>query len=261
MSNTKINFFDRQLLSSDSIKLGEKANVPVKELFISSFDTSFLNLKIFFVVFFIVMALITRHTKFIKENKREFLAETIIYGICGAIPIIFMEMGRVTYNSKESNIMFKIIFMFIMYVFFNIVLEIGGLYAFMFDHEPKEKVKEEKTPESFKKLIVNNITKSTMITVALTVVYFVIILLLLTYKVFNFSVEKYGSSSIMMLNIEAVVFGLCNALPFYLIAKNREGSHFDMLRTTKEVVLIFIKFFIFHFVLQGSGFYAHLGYK
>jgi hypothetical protein len=65
----------------------------------------------------------------------------------------------------------------------------------------------------------------------------------------------------MMLNVEAIIFGLCNSLPFYLIAKNREGSHFNMLRTTKEVVLIFIKFFILHFVLQGSGFYAHLGYK
>lgn len=278
MSNidTKTSFFDRRLLSYDGVKLVEKTNTSIKDVFTSNFDSAFLNLKIFFILLFIVMAALTRHMKFIKANTGNFVIETFIYSIAGAIPFILMGFARKTSfgdPSEKVNKILIIISMFFLYAFFNIVFEIGGLYSFMFDHELEQDDKKAKDdslyayifnrdPEakSLHNIVMDNITKSTLITVTLTIVYIIITMLLITYKVHNFSVVNYGSFSIIILIIEAILFGLCNSLPFFLIARNREGEHFYVKKNAKEVGLIFIKFFILHFVLQGSGFYNHLGY-
>jgi hypothetical protein len=57
--------------------------------------------------------------------------------------------------------------------------------------------------------------------------------------------------------LEGIIFGLCNALPLLLVTYNRQGDEYDSIENLLEIFLVFIKFFILHVLLQGSGFYSN----
>jgi hypothetical protein len=258
-SNTNIGFLEKLLLSSNGVELVNSGQ-PVTKLLTDSFDTSLISLKVIFILLFIVMAFMNKYLKFIKENITAFSIETIIYGISGAIPFIFMETFR-RLPGQNKNYMTMFIVMFLLYAFFNVVLEMGGLYAWLYEEDEISSKEAEVHHETTHQLLYHNMLNSIFITITLVLVYMILTMVFITYKVFDFNIEGYGNNNLMMFSLETLIFGLFNAVPFFLVAYNREKTHFNFNKNAIEVGLIFAKFVILHLLLQGSGFYKHsLGY-
>ena len=255
--NPVFDIIDNNLLSSSS-KVLIKSGQPINKFLTESFDASLISLKIVFILYFIIMAMMHKYIKFIKENPHTFALETIFYGICGTIPFIFMEKYRRN-NDKDRNYTTIVTIMFLLYAFFNIVLEIGGFYAWLYE-EDEQSSKEGKIHHevSHQMLFHNNMINSSLITIGLVVAYMVLSMILIAYKVNDFNIVGYcKDSNYLMFGLETLIFGLCNSLPFFLVAYNREKSHFNFNKNAIEVILIFAKFVILHVLLQGSGFYRH----
>lgn len=258
-SSESVGFLDSLLLSHDAVKLVNNGE-PIKSALTSSFDSSLITLKVIFILLFIVMAFMNKYLKFIKENTTTFTIETIIYGIFGAIPFLYMEAYRRGPDDKKNYLMMFGV-MFLLYAFFNVVLEMGGLYSWLYEEDETSSKEAEQHHETTHQLLFHNMLNSTYVTIGLVLIYMILSMVMITFKVFDFHVEGYGDRSFMLFSFETLLFGLCNALPFFLVAYNREKSHFNFNKNAIEVGLIFAKFVILHILLQGSGFYHHsLGY-
>ncbi len=258
-SETSLNFIDSLLLSHDGVKLVNNGE-SINKVLTSSFDSSLITLKVIFILLFIIMAFMNKYLKFIKENTFTFTMETIIYGISGAIPFLFMEAYRRGPDEKK-NYLTMFIIMFLLYAFFNIILEMGGLYAWLYEEDEESSKEAEVHHQTTHQLLFHNMLNSTYITIGLVLLYVIFTMVMITFKVFNFHIEGYGNNNLLMFSLETLIFGLCNSLPFFLVAYNREKPHFNFNKNAIEVGLIFAKFVILHLLLQGSGFYNHsLGY-
>jgi len=261
MSDSKenIGFLEKLLLSHKDIELANSGQ-PIKKLLTDSFDTSLVSLKVIFILLFIVMAFMNKYLKFIKKNVTAFSIETVIYGVSGAIPFLFMESYR-RLPGENKNYITMFMIMFLLYAFFNVILEMGGIYAWLYEEDETSSKEGEEHHQTEHQIIFHNMLNSIFVTIALVLVYMILVMVLITFEVFDFKVEGYGDSNLMMFSFETLLFGLFNAIPFFLIAYNREKSHFNFNKNAIEVALIFAKFVILHLLLQGSGFYKHsLGY-
>jgi hypothetical protein len=256
MSNDGVMEF-LKLGMSKSAKEKLTSNESINNVLTETFDATLIFLKIIFILYFTIMALMHRYVKFIIENPGTFTIETIFYGICGAIPFLFMEKFRRSEKEDKKYItMFTI--MFLLYAFFNIVLEIGGFYKWLYeedDHSSKEGDKHHEVSHQI--LFHNNLIHSSFVVIGLIIGFMILSMILITYKVYEFKIVGYGSNNNLMFSLETLIFGLCNSVPFFLVAYNREKSHFNVYKNTIEVLLLFIKFVILHILLQGSGFYKH----
>ena len=346
MSETKIGILDRLILTHEGSELAQIGE-PIDKLLTSSFDSTFISLKVIFIMLFVILAFMNKYLKFIKNNPKTYIIETVVYGVCGAIPFLFMEKYRRETDAKKYYL--SMFFgMFLLYAFFNIVFEIGGLYVWLYGEVPKtesntvtnEQTSSEantvtnepnivtssepttvtneantvtneqstvtneqstvtneqstvtnvetnvtnnasieipvsSTVEGFDNTIdegevisvleqtniYNNIFNSVNITVALVLGYMILSMIVITFRVHDFKIEGYGESNFKMFSFETLLFGLCNSLPFFLVAYNREKSRFKFSKNAIEVGLLFVKFVILHLLLQGSGFYKHsIGY-
>lgn len=286
--NNQSTFLDKILLSNETRIATQSEPAKLKEILTTSFDSTFLTLKILFCILFLVMALVNKYITFIKEHPVTFTLETLIYGISGTLPFLYMEIMR---KNKGSAINFNmLLIIFAIYLFFNITLEIGGFYKIFYDHGHEktilDKIKDDithineerhKKVEHFKDTthsknndtptciesenisIYNGMMESLFYTVILALVFEIIVMLYLTFKVYDFTIPNYESNTLSIyFIIEILLFGLCNSVPFMLVAYNRQKSNFKLMPNMKEVLLLFIKFVILHVLLQGSGFYNHM---
>jgi hypothetical protein len=249
--------------SDDSIiNLLKKPDDNIKKLLSSNFDSTFFGLKLIFILLFIVMSLVNRHFDFMKGHPMTFGIETLIYGIAGVIPFLYMEKMR-----KNDNINYTLLFgIFMIYIFFNITLEIGGFYHLVYESHAKHDDKHDDKHEDHKcsekevtKTIkhYNGMINSIGITSTLVLVFVVLTLFYMTYKIYDFKIESYGDSYYKFFIIEILIFSLCNSLPFILVAYNRQTPNFNVNTNVLETLFLFLKFVILHVLLQGSGFYNH----
>lgn len=263
-NNSNIGFFNRLLLSKEGVKLLENGT-DIKELLTESFDSELVILKVIFILLFIVCAVVNKYLDFIKSHPITFAIETAIYGVSGSIPFLYMEAYRKDPYEKK-HYLFMFIVMFLLYSFFNVIFEIGGIYSWLYEEDEEEDVKskevhETKPKETKHKLIYDGLINSIFLTIFLILTYMIILLFLSTFKVFDFNITEYKNNFYLAFIFETIIFSLFNSIPFFLVAYNREGSKFNLNKNAIEVGLIFAKFVIFHLLLQGSGFYKHsLGY-
>lgn len=200
-----------------------------------------------------------KYFTFINNNKTTFTIETILYGAFGAFPFLYMLKYRKK-NGENKNYFFIFTIMFLLYAFFNIILEIGGLYSYLYENEDivqNNIINNYDIHKNKHQIIFNNIIYSTLFTIALVLIYIIIYMFLITFDVFDFNIQNYQNNFYLLFICEIIIFALCNSLPFFLIAYNREKNKFTFNKNAIDVILIFIKFAILHLLLQGSGFYKH----
>ena len=162
-------------------------------------------------------------------------------------------------NRENKNYFFIFTIMFLLYAFFNIILEIGGLYSYLYEKKNiiQNNIQNNIQHKNIHQNIVNNIIYSTLFTIALVLIYIIIYMFLITFEVFDFNIQNYQNNFYLLFISEIIIFALFNSLPFFLIAYNREKNKFSFNKNAIDVIFIFIKFVILHLLLQGSGFYKH----
>jgi hypothetical protein len=233
----------------------------INEFFTESFDSTLIYLKVTFLILFIVMSIGNGYTDYIRSKPFSFTIESIIYGILGAIPFLYMEEHRKS-PSAEKHYLKIFLVLFLVYAIFNVLLELSGAYYFLYENHATAK-NQPKAPALPTKedTIYNNIVNSIFYTITIILLYMIFTMIIISFRVHNFDIAVYKDHFYSSFTQEILIFGLLNALPFFFIAYNREGHHFNLKRNTIEVILIFIKFVILHLMLQGSGYYHEmLGY-
>jgi len=255
-----INFTDKILLSNDSVELLEHGT-DIKKILTSTFEKDLKYLEIFFGILIIVMAIGNGYTKYIKNNPNKFIIETILYGIIGTLPVLYMEKYR---NPNGShNYLKAFITTFFLYVACNLLFELSGIYYFFYEKQepilPLSKPPQESQTDDQK--IINNTVYSVFFTIGIIIIIIIMIMIIIAYKIHDFNIEAYNGHLLSSFLIEMFVFALLNSIPFFFIAYNREGKQFNLKTNSVEVSLIFIKFALLHILLQASGFFKQtLGY-
>lgn len=269
-----------------------------KEVLMKSYDSQFTILKVLIGLFLIIGSIINKDYSFIVNNPGTFLTESVGYGILGSLPLVFME-----YNRKEPskrNLMMIFIICFFIMVFFHVTLQLSGIYSYMYvdkDELSREYFKnseysDDRHPNANNYANADNLQKSlanipknkstkllsgfnwtSHLFIALLILVFVGYSFYVSYKVWDFGIEKYdqNGNKYLMFFAEIMLFSIVNSVPFFFIARNREANpkHLsvheqelkepDTFRTNLlETFLLFLKFFILHIVLQLTGFYRHL---
>jgi hypothetical protein len=256
------NIVNKLLFSHNDLEM-IKTDDDIKNIITDKFHSDLIYLKIIIIVLLIVASFINKYTDFIKKKPIAFGCETIFYSIMGTLPFLYMEKYRK--NENDHHYLKIFILMFGLYSLFNILFEISGLYSYMYEEENEEEYEEDlntcKKNISKKDKIFNNINLSISVTFMILLIYIIFILILISYEVFDFNIDGYKNNKFKLFGLETLIFALCNALPFLLIAYNRQDKHFNIKKNLVEILLLFIKFAIFHVMLQTSGFYkSELGY-
>jgi hypothetical protein len=251
-----ITFLDKLLLPFNFTKIAKQNNI--KELMADNFDNYLIYMEVFLITLIIIMTIFNRYTKHIKNNPYEFLIETIIYGIVGAIPFLYMEYKRK--DEDKRNYLSIFIMMFFIYIGFNILFELSGIYYFFYD-ESFNKQNKNKPPLEENEQIITNTLYSVIITISLILLYVSIIMIIISYKVGDFEITKYKDNLLYFFIIETLIFSLLNSVPFFLIAYNRQKTNFNLSQNTIMNLILFFQFVILHIIFQSSGFYKKsLGY-
>jgi hypothetical protein len=261
----------------------------LKEVISSNFDENLINIKISFLLFFIIASFIIKDTEYIKNHLGKFIAETIIYAFAVAIAFVYIILMRDQTKSAYMTAGKWFGIVFIGMIIINILLQLSGFYSIMFDHEvekpstnsssksskkysstlskEQEKTKEPEKPElqpisKFEKKLLG-LNNSLYIILFIILFIYILYLVIAGFSVYDFEIANYMKSNNNMMFyvwwlLEILIFGLCNSLPFIYIYMNRE--HTGTLKTKLqhslfETLLLFIKMAILHVLLQSSGFY------
>jgi hypothetical protein len=120
--------------TKDSILSFLKALIIIdKENASKIFDKELIILKVSFVVLFIALAYVNNYQTFIKSNTLAFYIETLTYGICGVFPFIYMAIFRK--DTFSFSMAAKYFGVFFFYIFITYLLEVGGIYSYLYEND------------------------------------------------------------------------------------------------------------------------------
>jgi len=188
--------------------------------------------KITLILLLLILSFINADTTFIQASPRAFLTESIVSGLSGAIPFYFIAMYRKVPPGDAATIS---VTAFLMLFLLNVVMEFSGM------NKSSNLTASEQKQQNF-------LTAFTGSRVLIGIVAFVMLILALWVHDM--------SPGISIVFKEALIMGLAGALPTLLVAYDRKEP-----KATKyfmNFALMFVIFFIGHFVLQLGGFYAHI---
>lgn len=225
------------------------------------FEKNLVFLKGFFLVFFIILAIVnySKHSDIglISKKPGLFALESFIFGASAVVPFLLMCYLRNEnmYSAKSITIISCVLC--VSFFVLNYLLEVGGLYAATF-YESEEKAKKEPEEDSYSTKLNKSVSTSSNIIVIGMIVGSLIALLFAASFVKDFSPEYVRLKSVptpVMFGIEMILFGVISAVPIYFMAFNRDALS---AHTTKEFLMITVKFAVLHCVLQASGFYRYM---
>ena len=245
------NIVNKILFSENDLEL-IKENHSIQNIITKNFESNLIYLKIMVLVILVIACCINRYTNFIKKKPVTFGCETVFYGIMGTIPFLYMEKYREKHDPNYFNIF---MIMFFLYCLFNILFEISGFYSYMYEEEEVDDIINCDKKVSKNETILKNFHLSFSITFIIVMIYMIFILFLITFEVFDYDISGYKNNKFTLFGLETLLFAFCNSIPFLLIAYNRTNTQFKFDKNLLEILLLFIKFIIFHLILQGSGFY------
>jgi hypothetical protein len=252
----------------------------INKLFTNKFDNILINIKLIFLILFIIASVLVADTDYIKKNPGNFTAETVIYAFFVALAFVYMQGMRYVKgdNNKYSRLYLMGIWFVIVFfgmIVINILLQLSGFYTLLFDPATSSP----NIITNYEKKI-KSLNESFYITIIGILLYTVCYLLFFAILVGDFTITNYGKGGkfIGLFLLEIIIFGALNALPFIYIYVNRAPSHsktktnhssseihvdeHDSILTKidhskKETIGLFIKMVVLHLLLQAGGFYKH----
>jgi len=231
------------------------------------FEKNLLFLKGFFLVLFIILALVNyfsyKTVGLISTKPGLFAVESMIFGLSGVVPFVLLcYLRNQVYSLKKIVILSAVLF--VVFFILNYLLELGGVYAATFypvttDETAAETVVEQdenKVPYSDK--LKTSLSRTSDIVTAGLIIGSLCALLFSACFVQDFSPSythfKNLNPSIVFF-VEMLLFGIISAVPIFFMAFNRNALSSN---TAEEFFLIVAKFSVLHCMLQVSGFYRHI---
>jgi hypothetical protein len=242
-----------------------------KEYAFEVFEKNFLFLKSFGLVFLIILAVVNyvyyKNSGLISDKPLLFFAESVVFGMSGVIPFLVLSQFR-NRNHFNNNQIFNIsVALFLVFFGLNYLLELSGIYPAIFGKEEDNPDKSDKSDnpdksdksddqDNYSHLKTSLGTTSDIILLTIFIVS-IFSLFFATAFVRNMS-PNYNSDSLptySLFIIEMLLFGVISAVPVFFMASNRGVLSSN---TTKEFLLIVVKFSLLHCLLQLSGFYSYI---
>lgn len=231
------------------------------------FEKNFLFLKSFGLAFLVILAIVNyvyyKNTGLISKNPMLFFSESCVFGLSGVIPFLLLCFLRNNNYFSNTQIFNASIALFLVFFGINYLLEMSGINPVIFKKEDDNKEnkdnKDDKNDEdyTFKDLKTSLGTTSEVILLTIFVVS-VFSLFFATAFVRDTSTNYsrfQDTSSLLVFGVEMLLFGVISAVPVFFMASNRGVLSSD---TTKEFLLIVVKFSLLHVLLQLSGFYTYI---
>jgi len=235
-----------------------------KEYAFEVFEKNFLFLKSFGLVFLIILAVVNyvyyKNTGLISDRPLLFFAESVVFGMSGVIPFLVLCYFRNGNYFNNKQIFNASIALFLIFFGLNYLLELSGIYPVIFgkeDSNDKDNKDNKDDEDSYSHLKTSLGTTSDIVLLTIFVVS-IFSLFFATAFVRDVSPNYTTSSSIptyAVFIMEMLLFGVISAVPVFFMASNRKVLSSN---TTKEFLLIVVKFSVLHCLLQLSGFYNYL---
>lgn len=232
------------------------------------FEKNFLFLKSFGLAFLIILAVVNyvyyKNTGMISKKPLIFFAESCVFGFSGVLPFLLLCFLRNNNYFNKNQILNASIALFLVFFGLNYLLEMSGIYPVIFKKEENNtnNNKDDNDNKDDSDYNFGDLKKSlgTTSEVILLIIFVVSIFTLFfaTYFVRDTSTNYsrfQDTSSLLVFGVEMILFGVISAVPIFFMASNRDVLSSD---TTKEFLLIVVKFSLLHVLLQLSGFYTYL---
>jgi len=227
------------------------------------FEKNLIFLKGFAAVLIITLAVVNyltyKDVGLISKKPLLFFAESVLFGLSGAIPFLMLCLFRRNIYTNEKLITIAI-GLFIVFFAMNYMLELGGVYSAAFYSEEVDGSHPKKPEEvmTYAEKMKSSLARSSNIMVMILLVLCLFMVVFSAYFVKNYSTDYKDWASPIPVPVvfvtEMLLFGAISAAPIYFMAYNRNALSKS---TTKEFLLITAKFSILHCLLQVSGFYQY----
>lgn len=232
------------------------------------FEKNFLFLKSFGLAFLVILAIVNyvyyKNTGLISKNPMLFFSESCVFGLSGVIPFLLLCFLRNNNHFSKTQIFNASVALFLVFFGLNYLLEISGIYPVIFKKEENSDNKNNNAKNNTKDedYTFNDLKTSlgTTSEVILLTIFVVSVFTLFFSTAFvrdtspNYS-RFQDTSSLLVFGVEMLLFGVISAVPVFFMASNRNALSSD---TTKEFLLIVVKFSLLHILLQLSGFYTYI---
>lgn len=231
------------------------------------FEKNFLFLKSFGLAFIVILAIVNyvyyKNTGLISKNPMLFFSESCVFGLSGVIPFLLLCFLRNNNYFTKNQIFNSCIAIFLVFFGLNYLLEMSGIYPVIFNKEEsndsKDNLKKDNSNEDYTfNDLKNSLGTTSEVIILIIFVISVFTLFFATAFVRDLS-PKYShfkdTSPLLIFGVEMILFGVISAVPIFFMASNRGVLSSN---TTKEFLLIVVKFSFLHILLQLSGFYSYL---
>lgn len=230
------------------------------------FEKNFLFLKSFGLAFLIILAIVNyvyyKNTGMISKKPLIFFAESCVFGFSGVLPFLLLCFLRNNNYFNKNQILNASIALFLVFFGLNYLLEMSGIYPVLFKKEENNTNNNNNKDDKDDEYNFGDLKKSlgTTSEVILLIIFIVSIFSLFFATAFvrdtstNYNRFE-NTSSLLVFGVEMILFGVISAVPIFFMASNRGVLSSD---TTKEFLLIVVKFSLLHVMLQLSGFYTYL---
>ena len=232
------------------------------------FEKNLLFLKSFGVAILIILALVNYYTYkdvgLISKKPGLFALESGVFGLSGVVPFVMLCFLRNKGQFTPQQIATFSVALFVVFFILNYVLEMGGIYAATFYEETEANLLARKSVEANE----GNLSYTEKVTKSINRTSDIVLLLvfLSSFLVMCFSasfVKDFKPQYVILKEVnpyavffvEMILFGVMSAVPIFFMASNREALS---THTTKEFLLIVLKFAALHCLLQASGFYTYI---
>ena len=249
-----------------SILTDLKDSMSNKHYAFEVFEKNFLFLKSFGLAFLIILAVVNyvyyKNTGLISKKPMLFFTESCVFGLSGVIPFLLLSFLRNNNYYNKNQIFNACVALFLIFFGLNYLLEMSGIYPVIFKKEDDKDDKDDKDDNYDKDYNFKDLKKSlgTTSEAILLIIFIVSIFSLFFATSFvrdtSTNYTKFQSMSpYLVFGVEMILFGVISAVPIFFMASNRGVLSSN---TTKEFLLIVVKFSLLHALLQLSGFYTFL---
>lgn len=208
---------------------------------VEPFEGTILGSKVLIMGLLFILSLVNAYTKFISSQPRKFLVEASLVGLASAISFAFIGALRGVYPVQLINVA---VLAFLVFFVFHLFMEMAG-----FNQGAIDPSKLGGNMQKQQKALTSTPVKAIVITVL-----GILLVMALFKRDFTLRGDEFERLSPVQLSLEALTFGVLNALPTIMISLDRGAKSGK--KIAKDTSMMAGAFFAGHILLQMGGFYS-----